>query len=303
MVLAHYSYHPIRSSQSERTAKQFAILIAVAAHLFFFVWLLQRHPSVPEAHDSSMLLVDIKTVQNPPASNPHRSYAQKFAAPEPTVRNRIKASAASLADSARVADAARPLVDEGQLAPTHGGSGLSTSAPTDASQSNAIGVRDGGSGGGTGVAAHPHFRVPKVLRRWIGEYPRSAFLNNEQGATDVFVTIDAEGHLLQAHIAKSSGSATLDAATLDAIQHYIFCAGERDGVPEAMDAYISLDWSITEPIIHHFSAGENSQRNFVAPEMHANVPKNLSTTKVRTRFGSFLGIQKEDKQDADNNDQ
>jgi TonB family protein len=60
----------------------------------------------------------------------------------------------------------------------------------------------------------------------------------------VLVTIGADGSLTEAHINRSSGSESLDQASLDAVKHYAFEAARKGGVPVQAQANVAFEWTI-----------------------------------------------------------
>jgi TonB family protein len=69
----------------------------------------------------------------------------------------------------------------------------------------------------------------------------------ETGVTRLLLRIDADGQLVEAKVARSSGFARLDRATLDALTRCQYTVGTVDGVPTEMAFTISYNWRLEDP--------------------------------------------------------
>ena len=88
------------------------------------------------------------------------------------------------------------------------------------------------------------FVPPRVTQRWRPPYPAQAYEAHQEGESQVLVTIGADGSLTEAHINRSSGSESLDQASLDAVKHYAFEAARKGGVPVQAQANVAFEWTI-----------------------------------------------------------
>ncbi len=79
------------------------------------------------------------------------------------------------------------------------------------------------------------------------DYPLSAVRNEEAGTTTVDTCVTAEGRLVDITVASSSGSATLDAATLDWARSARYLPAEINGEPFAVCGYrFDYVWQVAE---------------------------------------------------------
>ena len=99
-----------------------------------------------------------------------------------------------------------------------------------------------------GDAATRGFVPPRVTQRWRPPYPAEAYDAHEQGESQVLVTIGADGSLKEARIGRSSGSESLDQASLDAVKRYAFDAAQKGGVPIEAQANVAFEWTISPPL-------------------------------------------------------
>jgi len=88
------------------------------------------------------------------------------------------------------------------------------------------------------------FVPPRVTQRWRPPYPAQAYEAHQEGESQVLVTIGVDGSLTEAHINRSSGSESLDQASLDAVKHYAFEAARKGGVPVQAQANVAFEWTI-----------------------------------------------------------
>ena len=75
------------------------------------------------------------------------------------------------------------------------------------------------------------------------DYPKTALLNEEQGVTVASFLVAPDGRVVDSKLDKSSGSRTLDKATLKAIGECKFKPGTRDGV--AFQAWTKVEYAWT----------------------------------------------------------
>ena len=268
----------------ERSVRKVAVLLAVAAHLFFFVWLLRDyHPNAVALSDPpAFVLVDVYRMPTRLATN-LRSAENPSKKSTTSAASRAARSVDKGGNVERASNSATPITQATLAAGLD--SRDATAMPSAGNArfaSGSVGNRVSDGGG----AAHAKFLPPKVLRKWVGDYPASAFAEHAQGRAQVLVTISADGRLVDARVASSSGNAALDDASIATVQHYSFRAGERDGIAEQMDAYIDIHWTITPSIVRRFSTGEVS----------IALPMSLSAKRVKTRFGSYLETAKLDSE-------
>lgn len=210
-------YHPRRSTD-EQHARQVAFVVALAAHLFFAVWLLRdwHRPTLqPEA--PGMVLVDV-----------HPAPAR--VASEPQLRRRYGAARAT---------SSRTPVNEGSLAST-------ALATTQAG--SGMGAEETVSGGHPAIAAA--FRPPIVLHRVTTAYPDDARRAGREGETELLVTIAADGSLRDTNVSVSSGDESLDRAALAAVRRYTFHAAEKGGLAIEAQAYVDVAWKITPALAY-----------------------------------------------------
>ena len=80
----------------------------------------------------------------------------------------------------------------------------------------------------------------------VFSYPKAALLNEEQGAVLVKVTVDHTGKVTSAELAKSSGSKTLDKATVSVMNTCKFTPAMKNGKAEAATTTINYEWSLSK---------------------------------------------------------
>lgn len=76
------------------------------------------------------------------------------------------------------------------------------------------------------------------------EYPKAALLNEEQGTVTLKVTVDAAGNVIDTAVANSSGSKTLDKATVKVLNTCKFNAGVKGGKPAEATTTITYVWKL-----------------------------------------------------------
>jgi TonB family protein len=79
-------------------------------------------------------------------------------------------------------------------------------------------------------------------------YPKESTRTGEEGATQVRLRIGADGRLLDAQVARSSGFERLDKAALDALSQCRFAATTQDGVPRESTLVLTYNWRL-EPAV------------------------------------------------------
>jgi protein TonB len=77
-------------------------------------------------------------------------------------------------------------------------------------------------------------------------YPKAALMNEEQGISTVKVTVDAVGKVTKAELLSSSGSKTLDKATVSVVNTCKFIPGTKDGKTAEATTTIKYEWSLTK---------------------------------------------------------
>lgn len=108
---------------------------------------------------------------------------------------------------------------------------------------NSAGPRGGeGSAGGAGGAQH----AARLTSNPKPTYPRLSIRYGEQGEALCRLEIDAEGRVVGAKIARSSGHARLDEAALSAVKRWRFEPATRDGVPEPSFATLPVVFRIQD---------------------------------------------------------
>ncbi len=90
------------------------------------------------------------------------------------------------------------------------------------------------------ASGEARLRPPEFVRRVEPAYPRSARLAGVEGVVRLRLALDAEGRLVAAAVAESSGSESLDRAALEAARDSRYAParlGERDIPSETEAAY------------------------------------------------------------------
>ena len=78
-------------------------------------------------------------------------------------------------------------------------------------------------------------------------YPEAAARNEETGTTTLESCVTVEGRMVDVRLARSSGSVTLDSATLAWAQTAKFAPAEFNGQPMAVCGYrLDYEWRVTE---------------------------------------------------------
>ncbi|MGZ3182130.1 MAG: energy transducer TonB [Telluria sp.] len=76
------------------------------------------------------------------------------------------------------------------------------------------------------------------------EYPKAALVNEEEGTVTASFLVTAEGTVTDSKLEKSSGSKTLDKATLKALASCKFKPGSKDGAPAQTWAKVDYVWKL-----------------------------------------------------------
>jgi protein TonB len=76
------------------------------------------------------------------------------------------------------------------------------------------------------------------------EYPKTALMNEEQGTVSASFLVGSDGSVSDSKLDKSSGSKTLDKATLKALAACKFKPGSKDGAPAQTWAKIDYVWKL-----------------------------------------------------------
>lgn len=77
-------------------------------------------------------------------------------------------------------------------------------------------------------------------------YPRSAVRAGEQGETFVELTIGTDGAVKNSVVAKSSGHADLDQATINCTSTFAYQPIMKDGVPVETTATAAIAWCLSD---------------------------------------------------------
>jgi protein TonB len=235
MVTVHYAEFDRNRARLDWRAG----LIVALVHVLMFAWLLRSPLGEPiRASLAPMVLVELwngPLAERVPAVKPAAKPAAVKAAP-----NRApKATAAAATSGSRLREP-QVVVAEGNQAL---GAGAATPG-VPASPSTIEGNADIGTSHGNGTRSLAHFHPPRVLQRTRPIYPLDAFEAGRQGSVDVMVTVAADGTPIEAHVYQSSGTPSLDAASVATIRTWKFKAAEKEGRPTEAQAIITLDWSI-----------------------------------------------------------
>jgi protein TonB len=245
MVAAHAL--PAASRRSRLDWRALAVVVLV--HVALMSWLVRpRWVPAELAPSAAMVLIHL---WEPAQSKPERLAGT--AAPVP----RTAAAPKKAATSPRPAGHRRPdrsvVVPEGRRAVETGADARETAAVVSVAAAAADGAASSVAAGDAGVAARPRFKAPRVKRRVIPDYPATAFRAGEQGRVDVIVTIAADGGPLDAHVYQSSGSPSLDEASVAAALRYAYQPGQRNGTPVEAQGIVTIDWKIGPKTIEHLA--------------------------------------------------
>ena len=247
MVQAYSLYFDSVRVDWDRRARRATAVLIVAAHLALIGWLLLTRPPVP-ASAPAMVMVELNALANATAALDHRRHGDQDTTKATVSSARPKAASRDHGSQTSIDHASRPSVREGRLTAgneTQDASAVATAAGTGISGAAAVA---GESLGGTGAGSAGHFVPPRVLSHWLPRYPYEAWAKHVEGDVDVIVTISSGGDLLDAHVDRSSGNASLDAAALEAVRHYRFRPATKAGEPVEAQAIVAVEWRITPGI-------------------------------------------------------
>jgi TonB family protein len=95
-----------------------------------------------------------------------------------------------------------------------------------------------------GPLVRPTFAVAKDCT--LPEYPQEARHNGEAGVVTAEYLVGPDGHVLNARVVRSSGSPSLDKATLDGLSKCVWKPATRNGqvVSEAVWASLNYTWRV-----------------------------------------------------------
>lgn len=85
----------------------------------------------------------------------------------------------------------------------------------------------------------PHEIEPQLVYQYRGDYPRFARMAGSEGTVAVYVYIDKEGRPVEARVARSSGTESLDEAAVAWALKCSFSPGIQNGYPVALWVVIS----------------------------------------------------------------
>lgn len=191
----------------------------------------EQNHEVDTAHSGSRLVTPRADVTSPDPVV--REVADERAGPEHGIVSQ-SGVAASVPEAARVANGPASVVAGG------GGSGIA------AARSPAGGMSGSGRGSfgdgrandveGASIAnrSTAGSAPPRYDNARKPAYPSRARERGEQGAVSIMVRVSKTGHVREARIAESSGSALLDDAAIDAIKQWTFHPARRAGQPIEM---------------------------------------------------------------------
>jgi len=161
----------------------------------------------------------------------------------------VAAAAAGAAVIGTGASLVEPPVGSPAASGADGGSAvLSAPAapePVAAAALPALPVNGASSRGGEGFAGGAQ-RAARLTSNPKPTYPRLSIRYGEQGEALCRLEIDAEGRVIGAKIARSSGHARLDEAALSAVKRWRFEPATRDGVPEPSFATLPVVFRIQD---------------------------------------------------------
>ncbi len=147
-------------------------------------------------------------------------------------------------------------------------SGGTTSEPTPEESVTSDGVRPSLATAGNGSYTGPRFRPARVERRYKPDYPLDALRAHKEGTTDVLVDVSASGKATEAHVYQSSNDASLDAAAVAATLAYNYKPAEKNGIPTAAQAIVTIDWRIDGTTVEHYLVASPKESKDVQ-QMHA----------------------------------
>lgn len=235
MTRSYALYFDAPRRNAERLVKRGLLAAIFVLHLFVVGILLRENPALIQA-STSLIVVELNALSHSAATSANHKRMDAAA-------NSSTKHSGSPPQRAHASSAVHTPVAEGSIAVDTGRDLVTT---TSIGSANAIGAGTQLSGGAssTDTGHGSRFRPPAVKHRWNPLYPWIAYQGGIEGVADVLVTIGADGSLLDARIDHSSGNNALDAATLDAIRHYTFRPGMKDGDAIEAQAIVSIEWRI-----------------------------------------------------------
>lgn len=78
------------------------------------------------------------------------------------------------------------------------------------------------------------------------EYPRRMRVLGREGTVRILAQIDADGRVISAEVAQSSGSAMLDNAALAAVRRAVFSPALRGGLPAPSRVIVPIRFALEE---------------------------------------------------------
>ena len=84
------------------------------------------------------------------------------------------------------------------------------------------------------------------LTRTRVAYPREAIALHQQGTVILRVLVGTDGSAQEVEIETSSGSRSLDSAARDAVRHWTFRPGTRNGVAQSAWARVPIAFDLTQ---------------------------------------------------------
>ena len=95
----------------------------------------------------------------------------------------------------------------------------------------------------------PEFSGPEIHQDYelqVGPqfYPPDAQARKETGVCAVWVSVNPEGHVAQSKVIKSTGSASLDKACMEAVSPAQFTPAKKDGVAVNAGTLLALYWTL-----------------------------------------------------------
>lgn len=82
------------------------------------------------------------------------------------------------------------------------------------------------------------------INKCKADYPKTALMNEEQGVVSAAFLVGPDGSVADSKLEKSSGSKTLDKATLKALSACKFKPGTKDGVAAQTWAKVDYVWKL-----------------------------------------------------------
>ena len=101
-----------------------------------------------------------------------------------------------------------------------------------------------GSARSTSIRSRPS--IPAYAHNPAPEYPQSARWEGEEGTVLLRVLVNVSGLPEKITVARSSGYTSLDRAAEQAVQHWRFIPGTRDGRPVAMQVEVPIRFRLTD---------------------------------------------------------